>query len=53
MADPFYNHPAVQEADLAIVADMGTLQRLPAIVGLGMAAELALTARNFSGGWLT
>lgn len=39
-----------QEADLAIVADMGTLQRLPAIVGHGVAAELALTARDFSGG---
>jgi enoyl-CoA hydratase/carnithine racemase len=29
---------------------MGTLQRLPAIVGQGVAADLALTARNFSGG---
>lgn len=38
-----------QEADLAIVADMGTLQRLPALVGHGVAAELALTARAFSG----
>jgi enoyl-CoA hydratase/carnithine racemase len=38
-----------QEADLAIVADMGTLQRLPAIVGHGATAELALTARDFSG----
>lgn len=38
-----------QEADLAIVADMGTLQRLPTIVGHGVAAELALTARTFSG----
>lgn len=32
------------------MADMGTLQRLPAIVGHGVATELALTARNFSGG---
>lgn len=39
----------VKEADLAIVADMGTLQRLPAIVGHGVATELALTARDFSG----
>lgn len=38
-----------QEADLAIVADMGTLQRLPALVGHGVAAELALTARSISG----
>lgn len=44
---------APQEADLAIVADMGTLQRLPALVGHGVASELALTARTFSGapGW--
>ncbi|KAI7839926.1 hypothetical protein COHA_006320 [Chlorella ohadii] len=39
----------VKEADLAIVADMGTLQRLPTIVGHGAASELALTARDFSG----
>jgi enoyl-CoA hydratase/carnithine racemase len=32
------------------VADMGTLQRLPSIVGHGISAELALTARSFSGG---
>ena len=32
------------------MADMGTLQRLPSIVGHGIAAELALTARSFSGG---
>lgn len=31
------------------MADMGTLQRLPAIVGHGVATELALTARDFSG----
>ncbi|KAK9918581.1 hypothetical protein WJX75_005126 [Coccomyxa subellipsoidea] len=35
----------VKEVDLAIVADMGTLQRLPGIVGEGVARELALTAR--------
>ncbi|BDA49242.1 Delta(3,5)-Delta(2,4)-dienoyl-CoA isomerase, mitochondrial [Coccomyxa sp. Obi] len=35
----------VKEVDLAIVADMGTLQRLPGIVGEGIARELALTAR--------
>lgn len=33
------------------MADMGTLQRLPSLVGHGMAAELALTARSFSGAW--
>jgi enoyl-CoA hydratase len=35
----------VKEVDLAIVADVGTLQRLPRIVGEGVARELALTAR--------
>lgn len=35
----------VKEVDLAIVADMGTLARLPGIVGDGVARELALTAR--------
>lgn len=39
----------VKEADLAITADMGTLARLPGIVGDGVARELALTARTFSG----
>ncbi|KAK9831511.1 hypothetical protein WJX81_004189 [Elliptochloris bilobata] len=36
----------VKEVDLAITADMGTLQRLPGIVGDGAARELALTARR-------
>ncbi|PSC71310.1 enoyl-hydratase [Micractinium conductrix] len=39
----------VKEADLGIVADMGTLQRLPAIVGHGVAADLALSARTITG----
>lgn len=39
---------SVKEVDLAITADLGTLQRLPAIVGYGNAMELALTARRFS-----
>ncbi|KAI3841823.1 hypothetical protein MKX03_032160 [Papaver bracteatum] len=39
----------VKEVDLAIVADLGTLQRLPGIVGYGNAVELALTARRFTG----
>ena len=38
----------VKEVDLAIVADVGTLQRLPKIIGEGMARELAYTARNVS-----
>ncbi|MCL7029575.1 hypothetical protein MKW94_022321 [Papaver nudicaule] len=38
----------VKEVDLAITADLGTLQRLPGIVGYGNAVELALTARRFT-----
>lgn len=44
--DAFFS---VKEVDLAITADLGTLQRLPAIVGFGNAMELSLTARTFSG----
>jgi enoyl-CoA hydratase len=40
---------SVKEIDLAIVADVGTLQRLPRIVGDGVARELTLTAREFNG----
>lgn len=40
---------AVLEVDLAITADLGTLQRLPHIVGYAKAMELALTARRFDG----
>jgi enoyl-CoA hydratase len=36
----------VRETRLAMVADVGTLQRLPRIVGRGHAAELALTGRD-------
>lgn len=38
---------AVKEIDIAIVADLGTLQRLPRLVGEGVARELALTGREF------
>ncbi|XP_057735045.1 delta(3,5)-Delta(2,4)-dienoyl-CoA isomerase, peroxisomal-like [Arachis stenosperma] len=44
--DAFFS---VKEVDLALAADLGTLQRLPLIVGYGNAMELALTARRFSG----
>jgi enoyl-CoA hydratase len=40
---------AVKEVDLAIVADIGSLQRLPRIVGEGLARELAFTGRQFKG----
>jgi len=38
---------SVRETRIAIVADVGTLQRLPGIVGRGIAAELALTGDDF------
>uniref|UniRef100_A0A3Q7GJ53 Uncharacterized protein n=1 Tax=Solanum lycopersicum TaxID=4081 RepID=A0A3Q7GJ53_SOLLC len=44
--DAFFS---VKEVDLAITADLGTLQRLPSIVGFGNAMELALTGRRFTG----
>ena len=40
---------SIKEVDLAIVADIGTIQRLPHIVGEGHARELALTGRVFDG----
>ncbi|CAL5418695.1 unnamed protein product [Camellia sinensis] len=40
---------SVKEVDLAITADLGTLQRLPSIIGHGSTMELALTGRRFSG----
>ena len=40
---------SVKEVDLGIVADLGTLQRLPRIINPGLAAELAYTARKIDG----
>jgi enoyl-CoA hydratase/carnithine racemase len=40
---------SVKEVDLAIVADLGTLQRLPLVIGAGPATELALTGCHFDG----
>ena len=40
---------SVRETKLALVADIGTLQRLPKIVGEPWAKELSLTGRDFSG----
>jgi enoyl-CoA hydratase len=37
---------AIKEIDLGMVADVGTLQRLPRLIGEGMARELAYTGRN-------
>jgi len=38
----------LKEVDMAIVADLGALQRLPRIVGYGSAADLALTGRKIT-----
>lgn len=40
---------SVKEVDLGITADVGTLQRLPHLVGDGIARELCFTARDFDG----
>jgi enoyl-CoA hydratase len=39
---------SVRETKIAIVADLGTLQRLPGIVGRGHVAELAYTGKDIS-----
>lgn len=39
---------SVREAKIAIVADVGSLQRLPAIIGKGNVAELAFTGKDIS-----
>ena len=38
----------LKEVDMAIVADLGALQRLPRIVGYGNTADLALTGRKIT-----
>lgn len=40
---------SVREIDMGMVADLGTLQRLPRLIPDGMARELSFTGRNFSG----
>ena len=45
-ADAYFS---VKEIDVGLTADVGTLQRLPRIVGEGMARELAYTGRNVGG----
>lgn len=39
---------AVRETKIAVIADLGTLQRLPHIIGHGACRELVLTGRDFS-----
>ncbi|MDX9884581.1 crotonase/enoyl-CoA hydratase family protein [Thauera sp.] len=40
---------SVKEIDLGMVADVGSLQRLPRLIGDGMVRELAYTGRKVSG----
>jgi enoyl-CoA hydratase len=40
---------SIKEVDLGLVADIGTLQRLPTIINPGLVAELAYTGRNVAG----
>lgn len=40
---------SLKEVDLAIVADLGSLQRLPKLLGEGILRELAFTGRDFNG----
>lgn len=39
---------SIKEIDLGMVADVGTLQRLPALIGQGLTRELAFTGRKVS-----
>jgi len=38
----------IKEIDIGMTADVGTLQRLPKLIGEGMARELAYTGRKFT-----
>ena len=40
---------SVKEVDVGLTADLGTLQRLPRLIGEGMARELAYTGRDVKG----
>ena len=40
---------SIKEVEVGLTADMGTLQRLPHIIGDGMMRELAYTAREITG----
>jgi len=40
---------SIKEVDMGLVADIGTMQRLPKILNAGIMAELAYTGRNVSG----
>jgi enoyl-CoA hydratase len=44
-ADAFFS---IKEIDMGMTADVGTLQRLPKLIGDGMVRELAYTGRKFT-----
>lgn len=41
---------SIKEIDIGMVADVGTLQRLPRLIGDGLTRELAYTGRNMDAG---
>ncbi|HEX6221202.1 MAG TPA: crotonase/enoyl-CoA hydratase family protein [Acidimicrobiia bacterium] len=42
---------SIRETKMGLVADIGALQRLPAIVGNGVTAEMALTGADYPADW--
>jgi enoyl-CoA hydratase len=44
--DAYFN---IKEIDMGMVADLGTLQRLPKLIGDGLVREMAYTGRNIEG----
>ena len=44
-ADAYFS---IEEINIGMAADVGTLQRLPKLIGFGLAMELSMTGRRFS-----
>jgi enoyl-CoA hydratase len=42
---------SIRETKMGLVADIGALQRLPAIVGTGVVAEMAMTGADYPAQW--
>lgn len=42
---------SIRETKMGLVADIGALQRLPAIVGNGVTSEMAMTGADYPAGW--
>jgi len=42
---------SIRETKMGLVADIGALQRLPAIVGTGVTAEMAMTGADYTASW--